>query len=143
MDSRDKLINQIKEVEDDSPVNDSSNMSILARGCVPLMGKRAIELILPMIGNPEMVAVTNDDDFIRELHRKKWSVILFAPGACRYDAAKLPIPGSRKNTNGWGLEQYRELVIKHQGEEIKIVETTDERHIVDLLSKALESINEI
>ncbi len=143
MDSRDKLITQIKEVEDDSPVSDSSNKSILARGCDPVMGKRAIELIPPMLGNPEMVAVTNDDDFIRELHRKKWSVILFAPGACRYDAAKLPIPGSRKITNGWGLEQYRELVIKHQGEEIKIVETTDERQIVGLLRKALESINEI
>ena len=143
MNSRDKLINQIKEVEDDSPVSDFSNKSILARGCDPVMGKRAIELIPPMLGNPEMVAVTNDDDFIRELHRKKWSVILFAPGACRYDAAKLPIPGSRKITNGWGLEQYRELVIKHQGEEIKIVETMDERQIVDLLREALESINEI
>jgi hypothetical protein len=143
MDSRDKLINQIKELEDDSPVSDFSNKSILARGCDAVMGKRAIELIPPMLGNPEMVAVTNDDDFIRELHRKKWSVILFAPGACRYDAAKLPIPGSRKITNGWGLEQYRELVIKHQGEEIKIVETTDERQIIDLLRKALESINEI
>jgi hypothetical protein len=108
------------------------------------MGKRAIELIPPMLGNPEMVAVTNDDDFIRELHRKKWSVILFALGACRYDAAKLPIPGSRKITNGWGLEQYRELVIKHQGQEIKIIETMDDRQIVDLLREALESsINEI
>ena len=107
------------------------------------MGKRAIELIPPMLGNPEMVAVTNDDDFIRELHRKKWSVILFAPGACRYNAAKLPIPGSRNITNGWGLEHYRKLVIKHQGEEIKIVETTDERQIVGLLRKALDSINEI
>ena len=143
MDSRDKLINQIKEVEDDSPVSDSSNKSILARGCDPVMGKRAIELIPPMLGNPEMVAVTNDDDFIRELHRKKWSVILFAPGACRYDAAKLPIPGSRKMTNGWGLEQYGAFVITHNGDESNLGEALGERQIVDLLREALESINEI
>ena len=137
MDSRDKLINQIKEVEDDSPVSDSSNKSILARGCDPVMGKRAIELIPPMLGNPEMVAVTNDDDFIRELQRKKWSVVHFAPGACRYNASKSPIPGSSEHTNGWGFEQYRELVRKYQGEDIKIIETTDESQIVPLLRKAL------
>ena len=140
---RDKLINDIRDGIGSTQVGDNSNKSILARGCDPEMGRRAVELIPPILGMPEMVAVTNDDDFIRELHRKKWSVILFAPGACRYDAAKLPIPGSRKITNGWGLEQYRELVVKHQGEEIKIVETTDERQIVGLLRKALESINEI
>jgi len=33
-------------------------------------------------------------------------------------------------------------VRKHQGEEINIVETTDERQIVPLLRKALEIINE-
>jgi len=85
-----------------------------------------------------MVSVTNDDDFITELQRKKWSVILFAPGACRYDAVKLPIPGSRLQTTGWGLAEYRNLVRKHQGEDINIVETTDERQIVPLLRKALE-----
>ena len=138
MDSRDKLINQIREGKDKSPVSDNSNKSILVRGCDPVMGRRAIELIPPMLGNPEMVAVTNDDDFIRELKRKKWSVIHFAPGACRYDALKSPIPGSRKITNGWGLEQYRELVRKYQGEAIKIIETTDERQILSLLRKALD-----
>jgi len=138
MDSRDKLINHIREGKDKSPVSDNSNKSILARGCDPVMGRRAIELIPPMLGNPEMVSVTNDDDFIRELQRKKWSVIHFAPGACRYDASKFPIPGSRKITNGWGLKQYRELVRKYQGEDIKIVETTDERQIVGLLRKALD-----
>jgi len=90
------------------------------------------------LGNPEMVSVTNDDDFITELQRKKWSVILFAPGACRYDATKLPIPGSRLQTKGWGLAEYRNLVRKLQGEDINIVETTDERQIVPLLRKALE-----
>ena len=140
MDSREKLISQISEGIDKKQSNDNSNKSILARGCDPRMAQRAIELIPPLIGNPEMVAVTNDDDFIKELQRKKWSIIQFAPGACRYDASKLPIPGSRMITNGWGLEKYRELVRKYQGDEIKIIETTDERQIVNLLRKALDAI---
>ena len=140
MDSREKLISQVSEGIVKKQSNDNSNKSVLARGCDPIMAQRAIELIPPLIGNPEMVAVTNDDDFIKELQRKKWSIIQFAPGACRYDASKLPIPGSRMITNGWGLEKYRELVRKYQGEEIKIIETTDERQIVNLLRKALDAI---
>ena len=138
MDSRDKLINHIREGKGNSPISDNSNKSILARGCDPIMAERAIELMPQMLGNPEMVAVTNDDDFIRELQMKKWSVIHFAPGACRYAASKFPIPGSRKITNGWGVEQYRELVRKHQGENVKIIETTEECQIIGLLRKALD-----
>ena len=137
MDLRDKLINDIRDGIGSSQVGDNSNKSILARGCDPEIGRRTVELIPPILGKPEMVAVTNDDDFIRELQRKRWSVVHFAPGACRYDASKSPIPGSRELTNGWGLEQYRELVRKYQGEDIKIVETTDESQIVPLLRKAL------
>jgi hypothetical protein len=138
MDSRNNLIHQIKTGLDKIPVSDHSKKSILARGCDPQMGVRAVQLIPPMIGNPEMVAVTNDDDFINELKRKKWSIIHFAPGACRYDASKLPIPGSSNITQGWGLAQYRELVKKHQGEGVVIIETTDERQIVPLLIQALD-----
>ena len=98
---------------------------------------RAIELLTPVLGNPEMVAVTNDDDFITELHKKKWSVIHFAPGACRYDSIQSPIPGSRTQTKGWGLTEYKTLVKKHQGQDIKIVETVYESQIVPLLIKAL------
>ena len=137
MDLRDKLINDISDGIGSSQVGDNSNKSILARGCDPEMGRRAVELIPPILGKPEMVAVTNDDDFIRELKKKKWSVVHFAPGACRYDASKSPIPGSCDLTNGWGLEQYRELVRKYQGEDIKIIETTDESQIIPLLRKAL------
>ena len=143
MDSRDILIRHISDGIDNTQVGDNSNKSILARGCDPEMGRRAIELLPPILGNPEMVSVTNDDDFITELRRKKWSVIHFAPGACRYDAAKSPIPGSSSLTKGWGLEEYRTLVQKYQGDKIKIVETADERQIVPLLRKALGSINEI
>ena len=142
MDSRDILIGSINDGIDTTQIGDNSNKSILARGCDPEMGRRAIKLLHPVLGNPEMVSVTNDDDFITELQRKKWSVIHFAPGACRYDATKSPIPGSRSQTKGWGLAEYRNLVRKHQGEDINIVETTDERQIVPLLRKALEIINE-
>ena len=139
--SRDILIERINDGIDTTQIGDNSNKSILVRGCDPVMGRRAIKLLPPVLGNPEMVSVTNDDDFITELQRKKWSVIHFAPGACRYDATKSPIPGSRSLTEGWGLAEYRNLVRKYQGEDIKIVETTDESQIIPLLRKALKSIN--
>lgn len=138
---RDKLINDIRDGIGSTQVDDNSNKSILARGCDPEMGRRAIELLSPILGNPEMLSVTNDDDFIIELKRKKWTVIHFAPGACRYDATKSPIPGNRSLTRDWGLAEYRNLVRKYQGEDIKIVETTDESQIIPLLRKALKSIN--
>ena len=139
--SRDILIGHISDGIDNTQVGDNSNKSILARGCDPEMGRRAIELLSPILGNPEMLSVTNDDDFIIELKRKKWTVIHFAPGACRHDATKSPIPGNRSLTQDWGLAEYRNLVRKHQGEDIKIVETTDESQIIPLLRKALKSIN--
>ena len=139
--SRDILIGHIRDGIDNTQVGDNSNKSILARGCDPEMGRRAIELLSPILGNPEMLSVTNDDDFIIELKRKKWTVIHFAPGACRYDATKSPIPGNRSLTQDWGLAEYRNLVRKYQGEDIKIVETTYESQIIPLLRKALKSIN--
>ena len=139
--SRDILIGHIRDGIDNTQVGDNSNKSILARGCDPEMGRRAIELLSPILGNPEMLSVTNDDDFITELKRKKWTVIHFAPGACRYDATKSPIPGNRSLTRDWGLAEYRNLVRKYQGEDIKIVETTNESQIIPLLRKALKSIN--
>ena len=141
MDTRDRLMGLISEGIDVTQISDNSNKSILIRGCDPEMGRRAIELLTPVLGNPEMVSVTNDDDFIKELQRKKWSVIHFAPGACRYDSTKSPIPGSSPQTKGWGLNEYRSLAQKHQGQNVEIVETADERQIVPLLIKALMSSN--
>ncbi|MDG1901668.1 MAG: hypothetical protein P8I80_05485 [Bacteroidales bacterium] len=141
MDTRDRLMGLISNGIDVTQISDNSNKSILIRGCDPEMGRRAIELLTPVLGNPEMVSVTNDDDFITELQKKKWSVIHFAPGACRCDLTKSAIPGSRTQTKGWGLTEYRTLVKKHQGQDIKIVETAYERQIVPLLKKALMSNN--
>ena len=141
MDTRDRLMGLISNGIDVTQISDNSNKSILIRGCDPEMGRRAIELLTPVLGNPEMVSVTNDDDFITELQKKKWSVIHFAPGACRCDLTKSAIPGSRTQTKGWGLTEYRTLVKKHQGQDIKIVESAYERQIVPLLKKALMSNN--
>jgi len=68
--------------------------------------------------------------------------VFFAPGACRFDAAKQPIPGGNKRTAGWGLEQYRSLVREHQGETVVIVETQQEAQIVSLLAQALAAADE-
>ena len=141
MDTRDRLMRLISDGIDVTQISDNSKKSILIRGCDPEMGRRAIELLTPVLGNPEIVSVTNDDDFITELKKKEWSVIHFAPGACRYDSTESPIPGSRTQTKGWRLTEYKTLVKKYQGQEIKIVETTYERQIVPLLRKALMSNN--
>lgn len=121
---------------------DNSRKSILARGCDPFASLEASKAIPPLIGNPEYVPTTNDADFIEQLKSRDWSVIFFAPGACRFSAAKQPIPGGNSQTQGWTLEQYRELVWKHQGDTIQIVETQEERKTVSLLKIALEKARE-
>ena len=40
------------------------------------MGRRAIGLLTPVLGNPEMVSVTNDDDFIIELKKKSGQLFI-------------------------------------------------------------------
>ena len=89
-----------------------------------------------MLGNAKVVGVTDDDTFFATLAEKKFDVILFAPGACRFDAAKKPIPGGNSASAGWSLEQYRAKVRETQGD-APIVETTEEKNIVPLLRKAL------
>ena len=121
---------------------DSTRQSILARGCDPLASLEASRAIPPLIGNPEYVPTTNDEEFIKRLQSRDWSVVFFAPGACRFSAAKQPIPGGNTQTNGWTLEEYRELVRKHQGDKIQIVETPDERETVNLLKEALKKAAE-
>lgn len=119
-----------------------SRKSILSRGCDPVMAAKAAEAIPPIIGYPEFVPTTNDADFIQQLESRKWSVIFFAPGACRFNATKQAIPGGNSETRGWTLEQYRDLVYKHQGDTIQIVETQEEAQTVNLLQRALEIARE-
>ena len=117
---------------------DNSRKSILARGCDPSASREAARAIPPLIGNPEYVPTTDDGDFVEKLQSRDWSVVFFAPGACRLSSAGRPIPGGNARTQNWTLEQYRDLVRKHQGEQTRIVETLDERETVSLLADALE-----
>ena len=124
-------MNNIKQI-------DHSNKSILARGCDPTASLYASRAIPPQIGDPEYIPTTNDVDFIEKLKSHKWSVVYFAPGACRFSAARQAIPGGIEDTRGWTLKQYRELVYQYQGEDIQIVDTLEERETVGLLMDALE-----
>lgn len=121
---------------------DHSRKSILARGCDPSASLEASKAIPLLVGNPQYVPTSTDEEFIEKLQSQEWSVVLFAPGACRFSAAKLPIPGGNTQTEGWTLEQYRELIREHQGDDIQIVETLEERQTVSLLKEALENARE-
>ena len=116
---------------------DNTSKSILSRACDPFMSQEAAKSIPLLIGNPAYVASTSDDDFIEKLKSRKWSVVFFAPGACRYNAAQKPIPGGNSKTQGWSLKEYRKMVKELQGDDIIIVETSDERETVNLLKEAL------
>ena len=135
--SRDRMMDEIAEGTGESEFIDFSGKSILVRGCDPQMAIRASNMLPPHLGNPEFVSCTADAAFFSKLRGRKWSVIFFAPGACRYSAAMMPIPGARSHTMGWSLDQYRNLVRKYQGQDIQIVETTEEREIIPRLRSAL------
>ena len=122
---------------DEGKSMDFSAKAILARGCDPQMASRASKIMPGLLGGVEFVSCTNDDDFVEKLRERAWSVVFFAPGACRYHAARMPIPGGREHTRGWSLAEYRALVRQYQGDQIAIVETTDEREIVPRLKQAL------
>lgn len=135
--AQDRMMAEVVEGASNADSLDFSAKAILARGCDPQMALRASTVMPPLLGGVEFVSCTNDDDFVEKLQARAWSVIFFAPGACRYNAAKMPIPGARAHTMGWGMEEYRALVRQYQGDQICIVETTDEREIIPRLKQAL------
>jgi hypothetical protein len=122
---------------------DNSRKTVLARGCDPVLSLEFSKIVPPLIGNAKYIPTTNDQDFIEKLKSKKWSVVYFAPGACRYSAAKHPIPGNISETAGWTLDEYKELIYKYQGDSIQIVESLEESGNIELLNKALEKSREI
>jgi hypothetical protein len=135
--AQDRMMAEVVEGASDAESMDFSAKAILARGCDPQMAMRASTVMPPLLGGVEFVSCTNDDDFVEKLQERAWSVVFFAPGACRYNAAKMPIPGGRAYTMGWSLEEYRALVRQYQGDRICIVETTEEREIIPRLRQAL------
>ena len=134
---QDRMMAEVVQGAGDGEPMDFSAKSILARGCDPQMARRASKVMPALLGGVELVSCTNDDDFVEKLRERVWSVVFFAPGACRYSAAQMPIPGGRAHTMGWGLAEYRALVRQYQGDQISIVETTDEQEIVPRLKQAL------
>jgi hypothetical protein len=117
---------------------DHSRKSILARGCDPVMAAKSMEFLPKMLNNVQITAVTDDEDFLKLIEGEhRFTAVFFAPGACRYDAARQPIPGGNDRTKGWSLEKYREFVKEHQGETISIIETQEESQIIPLLAQAL------
>ena len=51
--------------------------------------------------NAQYIPTTNYQYFVNKLKTKQWSVIYFAPEACRYSAANHQIPGGNSETAGW------------------------------------------
>ena len=95
-------------------------------------------MLPPMLGGAQILTATDDDHFIKLLSGDvKFDVIFFAPGACRWSAAKKPIPGGNSATAGWGIDQYKAFAREKQPD-ARIVETVEEREIVPLLRSALE-----
>lgn len=129
--------------EIDSTSVDNSKKSILARGCDPQLSLQFSKIVPPLTGNAEYIPTTSDDDFLAKLKSRKWSVIYFAPGACRYSASKRQIPGGNSETAGWTLEQYETLIRELQGDDIQIVESIYEQGAIELLNEALSNSREV
>mmetsp|Transcript_13411 Transcript_13411/g.24020 ORF Transcript_13411/g.24020 Transcript_13411/m.24020 type:complete len:147 (+) Transcript_13411:98-538(+) len=137
--SRDRMVSEIGDGGSSSACasEDASSKVVLSRGCDPVMAQRAGAMLPPMIGQAAVIGVTTDDEFFSLLQERKFDVVFFAPGACRYSAAHKPIPGGSHASAGWTIADYWAKVREHQGDAAIIVETTEERQIVPLLRKAL------
>ena len=138
--SRERMLNELEVGAVGSGTSTAfASGSLLIRGCDPVMAIRAAPMLQSHLGTGvDIVACTDDDDFISNLSARKWSVVMFAPGACRFSAGKQPIPGGNLETVGWGLEQYKSRVVQTQGEDVSIVETTEEREMIPLLKAAFK-----
>ena len=134
--ARDRMMADIGEGACANDADDASAKTILVRGCDPVMAERAGQMLPPLLGGVTIEAATQDDVFFELLSSKKYDAVFFAPGACRWSAARKPIPGGNAETAGWSLDDYRAKVSQMQPS-TKIVETCEERDIVPLLRQAL------
>ena len=89
---------------------DASRKKIVVRGCDPVMASHARSMLPPLLGNVQLADATDDDAFFALLAKERFDVVLFAPGACRWDRARKPIPGGNSESHGWTLEQYHARV---------------------------------
>lgn len=100
------------------------------------MAAKSVTFLPPMLGDCTIVATSNDDDWFRELRARKYDVVFFAPGACRWSAVKRPIPGGNQATRGWSIDQYH-AAVREVDLDVPIVGSTEEIKIIPLLRKAL------
>ena len=90
----------------------------------------------PQLGNVAIESSTTDDDFFSKLAaRNDFAAVMFAPGACRYSAARQPIPGGNAKTKGWTLEEYRFAVERHSAT-CRSSRRRRQRQIIPLLREA-------
>jgi hypothetical protein len=116
---------------------DASHKLVLGRGCDPVMAAQSLKMLPPLLDGVKMLVATDDDAFLRLLREHRVDVVFFAPGACRWDAARRSIPGGTRETQGWGLDRYRAAVRELQGEACVVVGSAEEREVVPMLRKAL------
>lgn len=122
---------------------DHSLKRILARGCDPTMTQEFGKMVPALIGNPEYVGTSTDEEFLHKIKTEQWSVVFFAPGACRFSQAQMHIPGGNSETQGWSIEQYKELIIEFQGKDIQFAETPYEQETIQVLKDALEKARNV
>jgi hypothetical protein len=127
----------------DKTTLDNSKKRVLARGCDPVLSEQFASVAPALTGGAEYVPTWNDADFIEKLQSEKWSVVYFAPGACRYSAAQQPIPGGNMITEGWSLENYITLAKELQGQDLEIAESPFESNSLDALKAALAKSKEV
>ena len=113
-----EMLNNIAIGAQGEAVMDNSGKSILVRGCDPVMAyKKQEKWYLHNLVILNLLLVRMMTIFLRKYQVKSGTLLYFAPGACRYNLQKQPIPGGRAATKGWGLDQYKQLVRERQGEE--------------------------
>ena len=134
--ARDRMMADIGEGACATDGDDASAKTILVRGCDPVMAERAGQMLPPLLGGVTIEAATQDDRFFELLAAKKYDAVFFAPGACRWSAARKPIPGGNAESKGWSLDDYR-IKVQQLQPSAKVVETCEERDIVPLLRQAL------
>ncbi len=89
--SRVRMLNDVSQgAGGASAPGDASSKSILARGCDPVMAERLKAILPPLLGGASVRTSTDDDEFITLLQERKYDVIFFAPGACRYSWSFAP-----------------------------------------------------
>lgn len=120
-----------------SASGDARGKVVLGRGCDPIMAAHSVNFLPPMLGGARIVATSTDDEFLAHLRSgAHFDVVFLAPGACRWSAARRPIPGGNAQTRGFDIAQYEELV-KTLLPSAKVVATAHESEVVPLLRAAL------